>query len=79
MATKDTIEEIEIALKTTAYCMVLNRMPELLPVLQSLIMRLEGKLAEGDALDYADYVLARLGHDPEPFSFEADLRRLNVL
>jgi hypothetical protein len=54
-----TIDEIERAIKIVAYCIKRHNMPEALPVLKRFEAELERRLAEGDAMDYADKVLAR--------------------
>jgi hypothetical protein len=54
-----TAERIERAITFTAYCMKRWRMPELLPTLKRLEAERDRLSDEGDALAYADSVLAR--------------------
>jgi hypothetical protein len=54
-----SIKEIELAIKLVAYGMKFHKMPEALPVLKRFEAYLEQRLAEGDAMDYADRVLDR--------------------
>ena len=65
-----SIEEIKLAIATTAYCMKRHNMPELLPALKRFEGYLEQRLAEGDAMDHADRALAKyakvVGNDNAP-------------
>ncbi len=54
-----SIEEIKLAIATTAYCIRRHAMPELLPALKRFEAYLEQRLSEGDAMDYADRALAK--------------------
>jgi hypothetical protein len=54
-----SIEEIKLAIATTAYCLRRHDMPELLPTLMRFERYLEQRQAEGDAMDHADRALAR--------------------
>jgi hypothetical protein len=70
-----SIEELKLAIATTAYCIRRHNMPELLPALKRFEAYLEQRLAEGDAMDHADRVLAKyakvVGNDNAPMLIEA--------
>jgi hypothetical protein len=54
-----TLEEIDLAIKTFAYIIRRHNLPGALPTLKRLQVYREQRLAEGDALEYADRVLAQ--------------------
>jgi hypothetical protein len=56
--TRATIEEIKLAIATTAYCIRRHNMPELLPTLKRFQAHLVEREAEGDAMACADRALA---------------------
>jgi hypothetical protein len=54
-----SLEEIKLAIASTAYYIRRHNMPELLPALDRFERYLEQRLAEGDAMDRADRALAK--------------------
>jgi hypothetical protein len=61
-----TIDRLEQAITFTAYAMRAFGMRELLPVLKRLEAERDRMAEEGDALEYADRVLARSTKPIEP-------------
>jgi hypothetical protein len=56
-----TIERIESAIATTAHCMAEHNLPQLLPTLKRLEAERDQLVANGDPIEYAKRVLARIG------------------
>jgi hypothetical protein len=53
-----TVERIERAITTTAYCMAEHNLPQLLPTLKRLEAERDKLIAEGDPIEYAKRLLA---------------------
>jgi hypothetical protein len=58
--TSVTVERIERAMAITARCMAEHNLPQLLPTLKRLQVERDKLAMDGDPIDYAKRVLARL-------------------
>jgi hypothetical protein len=52
-----TVERIERAIATTAYCMAEHNLPQLLPALKRLEAERDKLITEGDPIEYAKRIL----------------------
>jgi ribosomal 50S subunit-associated protein YjgA (DUF615 family) len=56
-----TVERIERAIAVTASCMARHNLPQLMPTLKRLEAERDQLVANGDPIQYAKRVLARIG------------------